>query len=855
MKHLNSIKLIATALILSFIVTSCSKKNDSSPKEEVVKQEQINWSVGEGEANGDLAFGLVEFNESKILSVVIKNTGEAKITGNLNLSNSNFNIVYQSGCNDIDPGKSCSIKLQFSALDKNQGLYESTLNLGEFEALVSAVISDYSSTDEIIFTVNANLVTDVIDFGNFNYKKSVVKNITILNNGLLPIEGVVEIQGSDFTKVYDSCSNKTFKPQARCMVKVFVSGRGKTGLIENTLTYKGESRNLKAQVQGATESSAVNSNLVYIINNSSFSSSTADLGTINTNSRNLINIFLKNNGTDTTPLISSDLPSGEVIYNACSSVYLNPNQSCKIVSKIITDNRGVYNFGLETTGYDSNKNINIQYQVRTPGDKIDCTAGLNNVALAEITWTGSEYSQCQIVSCESNHHVSSNVCEADVINCESGGGIGSMGWNGVSYGECIINQCQQANQHIENNICVDDTVACFENGGSGIKIWTGSEYSSCQINNCDLVSQHVENNFCVDNIQSCSLNGGIGTKSWMGQEYSECSITSCVADNQHIELNNCVDDTRSCFILGAEATETWNGTYYNPCTVQSCLSSSQHIENNTCQDNVKSCTITGANATQTWNGTTYGPCTANSCVSSSQHVENNVCVDNVKSCFVNNGTGNQTWNGSTYGPCTIVSCNANAHLENGTCQLNTRSCTIANGTGSQTWNGSGYGSCFVDSCNTASGYYDRGDNLSCQHRGTSNIYGLNGMALGGNGQITTGGIRLVQQTDGNLVIYRVNTPLWNSQIGLGCSGGCSARFQSDGNFVSKRESPFMAYYQSATSNVGAATFQFKDECPYYMVIHNAAGKAIWSVYSMWVSGGGGNATSTSGGQYNVRCGF
>ncbi len=67
-------------------------------------------------------------------------------------------------------------------------------------------------------------------------------------------------------------------------------------------------------------------------------------------------------------------------------------------------------------------------------------------------------------------------------------------------------------------------------------------------------------------------------------------------------------------------------------------------------------------------------------------------------------------------------------------------------------------------------------------------------------RISTSNIDLVMQSDGNLVIYRGSTPLWNSRTGHGtaewCENQCMAAFQGDGNLVLYKNS--QPYWSTGT---------------------------------------------------------
>lgn len=207
------------------------------------------------------------------------------------------------------------------------------------------------------------------------------------------------------------------------------------------------------------------------------------------------------------------------------------------------------------------------------------------------------------------------------------------------------------------------------------------------------------------------------------------------------------------------------------------------------------------------------------------HRQSTSCLSNTQSCTTATGYGTQTWNGSDYSVCSLSGCNTNYTLYGGACYANNVACGISNGSGTQVFNGAGgYGVCTVATCNAP--YYDRGDNLSCVQSGIT--YGRGGLSLAQNNSISTGGLNLSMQSDGNLVVYNGGTPFWASGVGYGCNGSCATNFQSDGNLVSKQDNPFVLFFQSNSAGGNGASFTFKNDCPYYLVVHNSAGKAIWT---------------------------
>jgi hypothetical protein len=95
---------------------------------------------------------------------------------------------------------------------------------------------------------------------------------------------------------------------------------------------------------------------------------------------------------------------------------LAPAGICQIKFLLDNQNKGTHQVGVITNGYNDPLPLTVEYQVRTPGDKIDCAVGLPRVATANITWTGSEYTDCIVESCQLGSSVVDNECLLNTFN-------------------------------------------------------------------------------------------------------------------------------------------------------------------------------------------------------------------------------------------------------------------------------------------------------------------------------------------------------------------------------------------------------------------------------------------------------
>lgn len=811
----------AFILSLALVLAGCSKHDEKAANPSVTNEEAL-WVVGEGQLNGNVAFG--EVTGTKIVSVTIKNEGN-NISGELAITGP-FSLAFQN-CDNLPAGKSCLVKLAFSAQGKDEGEHLGVISLGEYVGEISAYIPTPIIVENLLVTVNSIPVNSDIAFGNLTYKQSIIKTVVIINqsSNSFPLEVT---KSGDFSIAYNNCP-ANLKINHRCTIKLLLVGSGKSGAITGELKIGSRTIGVQASVLGQLDSQIQNSVITYNQNGQSLNEgATLDLGTLNQNSKHSPTWLVKNTGTDSSLAFSLDiLGAAAMPFNNCQNISLRPNQMCRFILEIPTEQKGIFSSQILK---DNSPVVAIQYQVRSPGDTIDCTDQLENAESALITWTGTNYTACEMQSCLPNYTIANNECLPNSISCDIDFGTGEQTWLGNGYSECQVVSCQ-SDYHEFNNACDSDEISCIGTNGSGIRTWDGANYGDCVLNSCES-EYHLNNisNTCDLNEVSCPVNHGTGIATWDGNNYGDCLVTSC-QPNYHNYNNQCDLDVINCTGTNGTGTQTWNSSssVYGSCVLNAC-SPDYHLNatNNTCDLNVIDCNITNGSGTQTWNSSTstYGICTVANCTTGF-HSENNQCLSNTKSCSFENGSGQQTWNSatSTYGACQYVSCNSGYTYEGGAC-INNRTCAITNGTGRQTWNGSAWGTCFIESC--TSPFYDRGDNLTCVNT-TRSVWNQGGFTLGQNGSTTLGSIRLVQQTDRHVVIYRGSTAIWASgTTGTCANNSCVMSFQGDGNLVSKQDNPFQLGFASGTSGQTGLTFTLKDDCPYYLVIHNSQRKAIWT---------------------------
>lgn len=315
-------------LMVFLIATSCSQKPESQPLEDFKPEGQIlSFEAKAGTTTGNGSIGIVPPNSSKLATISIKNTGDEPLIGPPTLSSSDFTLVYQNNCTNVTPGKTCQIKFSFTSTGKNPGLYESFIMMDTVSIPISAQIEVPPSTKKIEYLLSAAVI-ESMDFGQMTDTQSVLKTLTIKNNGSAAINSTVEISNANYILSYDSCSNKNLAPKAQCSVKLNFNATGKSGVVAANLIYAEALLPLSAQVETITP--GANSNLQGLSGNTAITN--VDFGVMESNQTKQSVITIKNSGTGSSPALtvassSADFP---IIYNQCTNKILAPNGSCQI---------------------------------------------------------------------------------------------------------------------------------------------------------------------------------------------------------------------------------------------------------------------------------------------------------------------------------------------------------------------------------------------------------------------------------------------------------------------------------------------------------------------------------------------
>lgn len=447
--------MIRIWVLILLLVVGCSqdKSQDSAPKSEVPKIEGAEWKISSIEV-GELDFGLVDFNQNKLLTVNILNDTAQTIIGSPTLNNENFTIAYSS-CLDLKPREKCILKMSFNAQSKSENSYTANLTYGEAINTVTAQISRDGQVLDSLFKSSGVAITQY-DFGTIEYRHNLIKTIIVSNTGLEPITSSAVVTGSGFRKVYDKCSNIPLKYNKSCVVKVLLSGQGLVGDITGELSYAGKSLSFLAKVKTQDQLAQENSEFIFVYNGQNNASTPIDLQTINVNENKIYNFYIKNIGTSPGQVNSFSLDSFfNVLLNSCEGQIIAPNKTCFLKAAIVPQLKGTFSTNMVAdVDYQVNSQ-SVQWTVRAPGDKIECTNEIPHALLANITWNGNAYSACTLESCLENYHIDDNACSENVVSCSVPNGSGTQTWNSQSgvYENCLVNACESNRYTIVNNAC------------------------------------------------------------------------------------------------------------------------------------------------------------------------------------------------------------------------------------------------------------------------------------------------------------------------------------------------------------------------------------------------------------------
>lgn len=394
-------------ILILLTVFGCTKENSKNSNSQP-KNQEIQWLIPDIEAD-EIDFGIVSENNNKLVTIHVVNKTESVIPGAPSiLGDSSFKLAY-TNCQDLAPQKNCIVKVVFSSVDNTLLNRSANIVFGPYTNLMFA--GTELLTDGTVQFYTGTTPINSLNLGVLNYNQQILKTIKIVNRGNVTTNESVVLSGSSFNLSYDNCSNRPLLPTKSCMIKIYVSGRGLSGVINETVSYGEQELDLHIEVNNF-ETLRVDSD-IKLFYQQQILGGILDVGTLNLNVGKILYLDYKNVG-EYAGDISSITSSSNIFYNNCSAKILNPNQSCQIRLTLDTSNLGTFSQSL-TAGINGGEELTqlFQYQVRQPGDKINCASQIDFADSAFITWTGVEYSGCIINECITGYHISDNQCDID----------------------------------------------------------------------------------------------------------------------------------------------------------------------------------------------------------------------------------------------------------------------------------------------------------------------------------------------------------------------------------------------------------------------------------------------------------
>lgn len=295
-----------------------------------------------GVMSGGTDFGTFAHNSTatKLLTFTLKNDGTDPLVGPVYLGTMGvgFTVNYSNCPETLAKTKSCSIKVVFDPRSLDSGLKETTLNFDTVTVNLSATKEAPpelpSLTTLAQIQMNSVAVT-AVDFGEIKVKDSVLKSLTIKNigSGPIPPQSIL-VTGTDFVLSYDSCSNKTIPKNSSCVIKVSLSGAGKSGELEETLSFGDLEVTLKGKVltpENVVPESPLQPQVVLLEGVTQLMGS-KNLGSFQGNQSTLLTLTAKNVGSLASAVSAVELSNLDftLAYDNCSNKSLAVNATCAL---------------------------------------------------------------------------------------------------------------------------------------------------------------------------------------------------------------------------------------------------------------------------------------------------------------------------------------------------------------------------------------------------------------------------------------------------------------------------------------------------------------------------------------------
>lgn len=351
----NILLCISVLVIAGCSVKDNTKNNPESPTEEVYNLDVngIGFFSGLVEHAPKIDLNEVVQGQKKSLSVIIKNMGTtATPLLSASLSDTKFYITSSTCSNKSLPpnGGSCSLTLNFSAVNKALQPFESVLNFGPSSIPVSiavisssgqggggsALIKMYDGSSQIVSPPDYSI-------GSVSGSSKISKVITIKNEGTAAtLIGDATLSSSDFYLSSNGCAGKALIVGQSCSVTINFSGTGKpSGATRTTnLSFGGGQVSLSASV---TSPPAPAPAQLAFIDGATTLSQDLHLGPYSSSVTLSKTLSIKNLGSVSTSTLSLQLLNNSSGYftvsNSCSNVRLAAGASCSFSLRVSTSNK------------------------------------------------------------------------------------------------------------------------------------------------------------------------------------------------------------------------------------------------------------------------------------------------------------------------------------------------------------------------------------------------------------------------------------------------------------------------------------------------------------------------------------
>lgn len=270
-----------------------------------------------------LNFGQITDKQSILKSITIKNTGTGPITDTVVVP-VGYTLSYDA-CSGkaIAKNSSCAIKVTLSGAGKS-GIISGNLSYGGVSmGLTGEVLA--AATFSNVVLMNGSSIISSYDFGSLSgtANSQLILNIKNTGTGSAALASA-SLTGTDFSIVYNQCTNISLAPNASCQVRVLFSAAGKAvSSYSSTLSFGNKSLALAAAVVVVPQTFTV-SNIALASDSKSFTVTGTGLTSVNsakileTNQTEIDTLVIEPQSRTATQLIlkpskNLTLPAGDVI--------------------------------------------------------------------------------------------------------------------------------------------------------------------------------------------------------------------------------------------------------------------------------------------------------------------------------------------------------------------------------------------------------------------------------------------------------------------------------------------------------------------------------------------------------------